>query len=204
MSFSSLQEYTKAEGYAQTKGAERSKQNRQVLQKTRKLTTADREMRDVQVAHALDIISRSMEHPPHKIDKYRAWVLEELKSNDPNIEDKTGYQVLQFLLGTPLNIARSFWHYVVLQIHLVYNLGLLYITFYSTPPVAFFVVGVTFFWIKVLYELYRDIMHRSDPLYSSGVAKEMSIAAAISASMGFILKLKAQGGELTDAWWKGE
>lgn len=91
-----------------------------------------------------------------------------------------------------------------MQIHLVYNLGLLYATFYSTPPLMAFVIGLTLFWMKVVYELYRDIMHRDDPLYSSNVPKEMSIAAAISASMGFVLNMKAQEGDLTDAWWRGE
>lgn len=169
------------------------------------VTTTERDVRDRQVTDALNIISQSMEPPVHNVDRYKDWLLEKLRIDTLDEQHQTAiYRVSNFMMGSPLMIFRAFWHYVVMQIHLVYNLGLLYATFYSTPPLMAFVIGLTLFWMKVVYELYRDIMHRDDPLYSSNVPKEMSIAAAISASMGFVLNMKAQEGDLTDAWWRGE
>ena len=169
------------------------------------VTTTERDVRDRQVTEALNIISQSMEPPVHNVDRYKDWLLDKLRIDNLDEQHQTAiYRVINFMTGLPLTLFRAFWHYVVMQIHLVYNLGLLYATFYSTPPLIAFVIGLTLFWMKVVYELYRDIMHRDDPLYSSNVPKEMSIAAAISASMGFVLNMKAQEGKLTSAWWKGE
>jgi hypothetical protein len=168
----------------------------------RVVTTEERERRDMEMREALKTISLSMEPPPHNMDVGRLWVLETLKENTS--ETSFIYVIIDFLLGTPFEIVRAIWHYIILEIHLAYNLGLLYVTFYTTPPLIFFVIGLTLFWIKVIYEIYRDIMHRDDPNYSSNVPKEMSIAAAISASMGFVLNIKAQGGDITEAWWRGE
>jgi hypothetical protein len=168
----------------------------------RVVTTEERERRDMEMREALKTISLSMEPPPHNMDVGRLWVLETLKENTG--DTSFIYVIIDFLLGTPFEIVRAIWHYIILEIHLAYNLGLLYVTFYTTPPLIFFVIGLTLFWIKVIYEIYRDIMHRDDPNYSSNVPKEMSIAAAISASMGFVLNIKAQGGDVTEAWWRGE
>lgn len=168
----------------------------------RVVTTEERERRDMEMREALKTISLSMEPPPHNMDVGRLWVLETLKENTG--DTSFIYVIIDFLLGTPFEIVRAIWHYIILEIHLAYNLGLLYVTFYTTPPLIFFVIGLTLFWIKVIYEIYRDIMHRDDPNYSSNVPKEMSIAAAISASMGFVLNIKAQGGDITEAWWRGE
>lgn len=169
------------------------------------VTTNERDLRDRQVTEALNIISQSMEPPFHNVDRYRDWLLDELRtsSSDDN-ENTLLYKAIDFILGTPFDLIRSLWHYIILEIPLIYNLALLYYTFYQTPPLIFFVIGLTLFWMKVLYEIYRDIMHRDDPNYTSNVPKEMSIAAAISASMGFILNIKAQGGDITDAWWRGD
>lgn len=169
------------------------------------ITTEEREQRDKQVTEALNIISQSMEPPVHNVDRYKNWLLKEFHTNEQEAANQSEfYKFLSFLLGTPLTLLRAFWHYVILEIHLAYNLVLLYSTFFVTPPIIYFIIGLTLFWIKVLYELYRDILHRDDPLYSSNVAKEMSIAAAISASFGFILNIKAQQGEINEAWWLGE
>lgn len=168
------------------------------------VTTTEREARDRQVTEALNIISQSMEPPIHNIDRYKDWILDKLRIDSLDERHQTMiYKFADFMMGMPLTIFRAFWHYVIMEIHLVYNLGLLYVTFYTTPPLMAFVVGLTLFWMKVVYELYRDIMHRDDPIYSSNVPKEMSIAAAISASMGFVLNMKAQGGQITEAWWRG-
>lgn len=176
------------------------------------VTTVEREQRDKQVTEALNIISQSMEPPIHNVDRYKDWLLNGLKSDgtqnygayDGDTDENYLYRIMSFLLGTPLTIFRFFWHYIILEIHLVYNLLLLYFTVYATPPIFFFIIGLTLFWIKVIYELYRDIMHRDDPVYDSNIPKEMSIAAAISASFGFILNMRAQNGEITEAWWRGE
>jgi hypothetical protein len=169
------------------------------------VTTEAREIRDKQITHALNIISQSMEPPSHNADKYREWLLNELKPEEEvsGSFNAKAYKIVNFMMGTPFTVLRALWHYIILEIHLAYNLTLLYFTAITTPPLYFFVIGLILFWFKVIYELYRDIMHRDDPLYASNVAKEMSIAAAISASMGFVLNIKAQSGAITTAWWKG-
>lgn len=168
------------------------------------VTTNEREIRDRQVTQALNMISQSMEPPVHKMDKFRDWILKEFQPREEaSVAEKWRYSIINYLMGVPFTMSRAFWHYVVLEIHLVYNLMLLYATFLQTPPIIYFVIGITLFWIKIIYELYRDIIHRDDPIYASEVPKELSLAAAISATMGFILNMKAQAGEINLAWWTG-
>ncbi|KAG0668823.1 hypothetical protein C6P42_004701 [Pichia californica] len=169
------------------------------------VTTHEREVRDRQVTQALNMISQSVEPPEHNVDRFKDWVLEFLY--DENVSESkqhTYYFVAKYILGWPLWIARQIWNYVILQIHLAYNLTLLYASFFITPRIAFFVIGFTMFWVKIIYELYRDIMHRDDPVYNSNIPREMSFAAAISASFGFVLKVKAETGDISDAWWRNE
>lgn len=171
------------------------------------VTTDEREQRDIQLTQALNIISESMKPPDHNVDVIRNWVLDECKPNEGSADNSCYvyfYKLLAWFMGTPFTILRTIWNYIILEIHLVYNLGLLYLTFCATPPLCYFIIGLTLFWMKVIYEIYRDIMHRDDPAYVSQVPKEMSIAAAISASMGFVLNMKAKNGEINKAWWRGE
>lgn len=169
------------------------------------VTTSEREIRDKQVTQALGMISQSMEPPEHNIDKLKNWILNHFHDDNKNKTNQPiYYKLIDFLLDWPLWIFRQFWNYVILEIHLGYNLILLYVSFFITPSILFFVIGFTLFWIKIIYELYRDIMHRDDPVYQSLIPREMSFAAALSASFGFVMKVKAESGDITDAWWRNE
>lgn len=169
------------------------------------VTTEERDRRDRQVTNSLGMIAQSLEQPVHYTDVATNWLLDSLRIEGlPEEMQPWYYKTVNFLVGYPFSILRTIWHYTILEINFIYNLTLLFVSFYRTPPVSAFVIGISLFWIKILYELYRDILHRDDALYQSNVPREMSLAAAISASMGFILKMKAQEGDITDAWWRGE
>lgn len=154
--------------------------------------------REQDIANALAIISQSMEPPPHFMDQYRDTLMEKLETvKNP---DRWYWRWLRHLLTVPFFRIRSTWHYIILPAPLFYNLGLMFLLYFTTPPMAFFAFGVGLFWLKIVYELYRDIMHRDDVLYRSNVPKDLSIMAAISAGIGLILRMKAEAGEITLQW----
>lgn len=73
--------------------------------------------------------------------------------------------------------------------------------FRITPPLFWFFIGFGLFWTKIVYEVYRDILHRDDQVYQSDLTKELSIMAAITATIGAVLKVKADKGLITEGWW---
>ncbi|GMM31114.1 hypothetical protein DAMA08_038590 [Martiniozyma asiatica (nom. inval.)] len=143
---------------------------------------------------------QNLHHPNHKIDKFKNYLLETLEPPDPQ-KDSKWKKLVRFLLNNPLKIARFIWHYLLLQIHIFYNLWLFFSLFWSTPPLEFFCIGFALFWTKIIYEIYRDIMHKDDIFHQSNIPKEISIAAAISAGLGVIMRMKALNGEITESYW---
>lgn len=151
--------------------------------------------REEGIAHALNVISQSMEPPPHFLDEYRERLLKYLEElRNP---DRWYWRCLRHLLNVPFFRLRTFWHYIIMPSPLFYNLALLLSLYFTTPPLIAFVVGVGLFWCKIVYELYRDIMHRDDIPYNSNVAKELSLLAACSAAIAVAMKMKADIGRMT-------
>lgn len=154
----------------------------------------DRERR---LMHAISVVTATLEPPHHYIDDLRNYIRDKL--------DHSSLRIVRwwsnFILGFPFVLLRAIWHYVILEMHLFYNLGLLYYTVIATPELIYYVIGMSLFWIRIVYEVYRDILHRDDPIYTSTMAGELSIAAAISAGMGFIVKIKMDQGIITESWW---
>lgn len=154
--------------------------------------------REQDIANALAIISQSLEPSPHLLDRYRKSLLEKLENKqDPQ---RWYWRFSRHLLAAPFFRIRTIWHYLILPAPLFYNMGLLFALYFTTPPLVFFAVGLTLFWAKIVYELYRDVLHRDDMLYHSNVPKDLSLLAAITAGIGLILKMKAEAGEVTLQW----
>lgn len=153
--------------------------------------------RENRLMRSLGVVAASLEPPHHYVDDLRDYLLKKFGSSSNRVVKI----ISQTLLGSPYVIARWIWHYVILEIHLFYNLGLLYATIVTTPALVFYVVGITLFWLRIVYEIYRDVLHRDDPIYESDLTKEISVAAALTATMGYVVKLKMDDGLITSSWW---
>ncbi|KAH3670543.1 hypothetical protein OGAPHI_001058 [Ogataea philodendri] len=161
------------------------------------------------LARALEIISMSMLPPRHTLDDLRqrlyAWLIGKDKNEEITLQQVREVprwkRFLIYLLGPPLDMFRSFSQYFILEAHILYNIPLLMVSIATTPPLIFYVIGFVLFWIKVIYELYRDIVHRDDPIHTSFLSRELALMATVSASYGVVMKFKTEAGVLTEAWW---
>jgi len=160
-------------------------------------TVVGRRHGENRLMRSLAVVAASLEPPHHYVDDLRDSLLKRFERS-PNTTVKI---LSRTVLGSPYSIARWIWHYVILEMHLFYNLGLLYATIVTTPALIFYVVGISLFWLRIIYEIYRDILHRDDPIYESDLTKETSIAAALAATMGFVVKLKMDDGLISSTWW---
>ncbi|KAG7695866.1 hypothetical protein KL933_002548 [Ogataea haglerorum] len=161
------------------------------------------------LARALEIISASMLPPQHTIDQIRkriySYLLGHKQEEAPRISEIKDIprwkRVVLYLMGPPLDRLRSFSQYIILQIHILYNVTLMMVSIVSTPPLIFYVVGFVLFWAKVVYEMYRDVVHRDDQFHTSFLSRELALMATLSASYGVVMKFKTEAGIITEAWW---
>ncbi|KAG7695536.1 hypothetical protein KL930_003534 [Ogataea haglerorum] len=161
------------------------------------------------LARALEIISASMLPPQHTIDQIRkriySYLLGHKQEEAPHISEIKDIprwkRVVLYLMGPPLDRLRSFSQYIILQIHILYNVTLMMVSIVSTPPLIFYVVGFVLFWAKVVYEMYRDVVHRDDQFHTSFLSRELALMATLSASYGVVMKFKTEAGIITEAWW---
>ncbi|ESX02949.1 hypothetical protein KL918_002277 [Ogataea parapolymorpha] len=161
------------------------------------------------LARALEIISASMLPPQHTIDQIRKRIYSYLLGDNQvetvhinEVKDIPRWKrLIIYLMGPPLDGLRSFSQYVILQIHILYNVTLMMVSIVSTPPLIFYVVGFVLFWTKVVYEMYRDVVHRDDQFHTSFLSRELALMATISASYGVVMKFKTEAGIITEAWW---
>ncbi|ODV86816.1 hypothetical protein CANARDRAFT_21803 [[Candida] arabinofermentans NRRL YB-2248] len=157
------------------------------------------EVREQKIEEVLEIISQSMNPPQHLVDAMRSRTLVALDTYAP--ENSIIKKLIVFLLGKPFSLARCFVNYFILEFYVIYNVTLLMVSIFDTPEIGYYILGFVLFWMSILFELYRDIVHRDDPFFRSNLSRELSLGAAMSASYGIVLKFKTQTGQITEDWW---
>ncbi|GMG21488.1 unnamed protein product [Ambrosiozyma monospora] len=99
------------------------------------------------------------------------------------------------------SVGRFIWHYVIMEIHLMFNLMLIFWSVVDTPPLLAFAIALILSWIRIIIEIYRDKLHVDEIGYESRTGRQLSITSALHASLGFILKAKIENGVIGSTWW---
>ncbi|GME71526.1 unnamed protein product [[Candida] boidinii] len=106
-----------------------------------------------------------------------------------------------FMLGPPFTLAVYFFYYVLSPFHILYNFVLLVATFFTTPPLFLFLLGVLLFWIKFILVLYMDIVNRNNFTYISNLPTQFAFGTAFTASYAVLYKLKLDSSLISEEWW---
>ncbi|GMF07893.1 unnamed protein product [Ambrosiozyma monospora] len=100
------------------------------------------------------------------------------------------------------SVARLICRYSIREFDLMFNLVLIFWSLLDTPPLFAFAFDLLLIWLHVMVEVYKDKLHIDDFTYDSRTLVQLSIATALHASLGFVIKTKVESGAIDANWWR--
>lgn len=168
------------------------------------ITSEERAQRDRQVVHALNVISQSMEPAVRTVDAVREHILKCCHPEEGAKPTKV-QELVSFLLGIPFAVVRCLWNFVALQAYLIFNLTLIFGLFLGFPiHLGLFIIGMFLFWLKIIYDVIQDIMHRDDPLYQSNLSADATVGTLLSASVAIYYTYSEQRQKTFGVVWAND